>query len=72
VVISDDNACHGRHVHWTLRARNATNSIRERSVDISWIVEPVSTGWRDGKPFHLVHFYGLRPTSLHHQRSNQR
>ena len=71
-MISDVDAGHGRQVRWTLRARNATDSIRERWVGASWIVELVSTGWRDGKPFHLVHFYGLRPTSLHHQRSNQR
>jgi hypothetical protein len=56
-VISDVDAGHGRQVRWTLRARNATDSIRERWVGASWIVELVSTGWRDGKPFHHVHFF---------------
>jgi hypothetical protein len=44
-------------VRWTLRARHATDAIRERWVGTSWIVELVSTGWRDGKPFHHVHFF---------------
>jgi hypothetical protein len=44
-------------VRWTLRARNATDAIRERWVGASWIVELVSTGWRDGKPFRHVHFF---------------
>jgi hypothetical protein len=26
-------------------------------VAASWIVELVSTGWRDGKPFHHVHLF---------------
>ena len=47
-MISDVDAGHGRQVRWTLRARNATASIRER-----W----VSTGWRDGKPFHHIHLF---------------
>ena len=57
VVISDVDAGHGRQVRWTLRARNATDSIRERWVGASWIVELVSTGWRDGKPFHHIHLF---------------
>jgi predicted transposase YbfD/YdcC len=56
-VISDVDAGHGRQVRWTLRARNATDSIRERWVGASWIVELVSTGWRDGKPFHHIHLF---------------
>ena len=56
VVISDFEAGHGRQVRWPLRARNATDSIRERWTGASWIIELVSTGRRDGKPFHHVHF----------------
>jgi predicted transposase YbfD/YdcC len=42
-------------VCWSLRARNATDAIRERWEGASWIIELVSTGWRDGKLFHHVH-----------------
>ena len=44
-------------MRWTLRARNATDAIRERWAGASWIIELVSTGWRDGKPFHHVHLF---------------
>ena len=57
VEISDFEASHGRQVRWTLRARNATGAIRERWAGASWIIELVSTGRRDGKPFHHVHFF---------------
>jgi predicted transposase YbfD/YdcC len=57
VEISDVEASHGRQVRWTLRARNATDAIRERWVGASWIVELVSNGRRDGKPFHHVHHF---------------
>jgi predicted transposase YbfD/YdcC len=57
VVISDVESSHGRLVHWQLRARNATDAIRERWVGASWIVELVSTGWRGIKPFHHVHYF---------------
>lgn len=57
VVISDFEVSHGRQVRWQLRARNATDSIRERWVGASWIVELVSQGRRDGKPFHHVHYF---------------
>ena len=63
VVISDFEASHGRQVRWTLRARIATGGIRERWAGASWIIELVSTGRRDGKPFHHMHLYGLRPTA---------
>ena len=42
---------------WQLRARNATDTIRERWAGASWIIELVSTGRRDGKPFHHIHFF---------------
>ena len=57
VVISDFDASHGRYVRWTLRARNASEAIRERWASASWIIELVSTGRRDDKPFHHVHFF---------------
>ena len=57
VVISDFEASHGRQVRWSLRARNATGVIRERWAGASWIIELVSTGRRDGKPFHHVHLF---------------
>jgi len=57
VVISDVEARHGRQVRWTLRARNATEAIRERWVGASWIIELVSTGRREGKPIHHIHFF---------------
>ncbi len=57
VVISDVEASHGRRVRWTLRARNATEAIRERWVGASCIIELVSTGRRDGKPFHHIHLF---------------
>ncbi|QPN70337.1 hypothetical protein [Synechococcus sp. CBW1108] len=57
VEISDVEASHGPRARWTLRARNATDAIRERWSGASWIIELVSTGWRDGKPFHHVHLH---------------
>ena len=44
-------------MRWTLRARNATGGIRERWAGASWIIELVSTGRRDAKPFHHVHLF---------------
>jgi len=44
-------------VRCTLRARNATDEIRERWSGSSWIIELVSTGWRIAKPFHHVHLF---------------
>ncbi|WP_259722922.1 hypothetical protein [Synechococcus sp. CS-603] len=57
INISDFEASHGRQVRWQLRARNATDAIRERWEGASWIVELVSTGRRDGKPFRHVHLF---------------
>jgi hypothetical protein len=50
-------SAHARQVRWLLRAHNATDAIRERWAGASWIIEPVSTGQRDGKPFHHVHLF---------------
>jgi hypothetical protein len=44
-------------VRWQLRARNATETIRERWAGATWIIELVSTGRRDGKPYDHVHFF---------------
>jgi hypothetical protein len=55
VEISDVEVSHGRRVCWPLRARNATDTIRQRWAGASWIIELVSTGRRNGKPFHHVH-----------------
>jgi len=57
VEISDVEASHGRQVCWQLRARNATEAIRERWAGASWIIELVSTGRRDGRAFHHVHLF---------------
>ena len=43
------------------RASNGTKSIREHRIEGSWIIELVSTGWRDGKPFHHVHVFITTP-----------
>jgi hypothetical protein len=51
-------------VRWDLRARNATEAIRELWSGASWIIELVSTGVRDGKPFrHIHHFITTLRTS---------
>jgi hypothetical protein len=42
-------------VLWKLRERNAADAIRERWIGASWIIELVSSGKRDGKPFRHVH-----------------
>ena len=57
MLISDFEASHGHQVCWQLRARNAIETIRERWVGATWIVELVSTGRRDGTPFDYVHFF---------------
>ena len=57
MVISDFEASRGRQVRWQLRARNATETIRERWAGATWIIELVSTGRRDGKPYDHVHFF---------------
>nr|WP_255090932.1 ISAs1 family transposase [Vulcanococcus limneticus] len=50
-------AGHGRQVRWDLRARNAGEAITERWSGASWIIELVSTGVRDGKPFRQIHHF---------------
>jgi hypothetical protein len=48
---------HGYQVRWSLRARNSTCAIRQRRAFASWIIDLVSTGRLDGKPFHHVHSF---------------
>jgi hypothetical protein len=48
---------HGRQVLWELRARNATDAIRERWIGASWIIELVSSGKRDGKLSSDIRFW---------------
>jgi hypothetical protein len=54
VVKSHVDDSHGRQVSWTFRARNATGAVRERWTGASWIIDLMSTGRRDGKPFHHI------------------
>lgn len=46
---------HGRTSTWTLRAREATEAIRQNWADSAWIVELITTGTRKGKPIHQLH-----------------
>lgn len=48
---------HGRTTTWTLRAREATEAIRQNWADSAWIVELITTGTRKGKPIHQVHYF---------------
>jgi len=41
---------HGRDTTWTLRAREATETIRTDWPSTSWIIEMETTGTRNGKP----------------------
>ncbi len=50
MLIGDFEAGHGQ-VRWTLRARNATDAIRQRWAGASWIIELISSGLRVRKPF---------------------
>jgi hypothetical protein len=49
VEISDVEAGHSRRVHWQLKARNATDAIRQRWAGASWIIELIRDGWRGSK-----------------------
>ena len=57
VDISESESGHGRSVTLTLRAMEATDAIRDRWPEISWILELHSTGSRDGKPFDHRHYF---------------
>jgi hypothetical protein len=55
---------HGRDITWTVRAKDAPGHIREAWLGTSWIIEVVTTGLRDGKPFKAKHLFltSLRTT----------
>ena len=55
---------HGRDITWTLRAKEAPEHIRQEWLGTSWIVEVVTTGTRDRKPFSAKHLFltSLRTT----------
>ena len=58
-MAADHEKSHGRTITWTLRAKEAPEHIRAEWIGTSWIVEVVSEGSREGKPFratHLGHF----------------
>ena len=55
---------HGRQLLWELRARNSTDSIRERWIGDSWIIELVCSGKREDKRFrHVYHLITAMRTS---------
>ena len=53
----DHEVGHGRDITWTLQAKEAPGHIREEWLGTSWIVEVVTTGQRDGKPFNACHLF---------------
>jgi hypothetical protein len=53
----DHELGHGRDITWTLQAKEAPGHIREEWLGTSWIVEVVTTGQRDGKPFNACHLF---------------
>ena len=56
-LATDHEIGHGRDITWTLQAKEAPEHIREEWVGTSWIVEVVTTGQRDGKPFNARHLF---------------
>ena len=48
---------HGRTTTWTLRAREATDVIRQDWPGVSWVIELVVTGTRKGKRYRHVHYF---------------
>ena len=63
-VATDQEISHGRDITWMLRAKEASQHIRESWVGTSWIVEVAATGSREGKPFQAQHLFltSLRTT----------
>jgi hypothetical protein len=55
--VSDSEGSHGRQVRWLHRSRNDTGAIRERWTGAILIIELVSNGRRDGKPFCHLHYF---------------
>lgn len=42
---------------WTLQVKEAPNQIPEEWLGTKWIVEVITTGQRDGKPFKACHLF---------------
>lgn len=63
-VATDHEISHGRNISWTLRAKQAPEHIAQAWIGTSWIVEVMTTGTRDGKPFRATHLFltSLRTT----------
>ena len=63
-LATDHELSHGRDITWTLRAKEAPDHIRSVWVGTSWIVEVITEGTRDGKPFKATHLFltSLRTT----------
>jgi hypothetical protein len=53
----DQEISHGRGITWTLRAKEEPEHIRQEWFDTSWIVEVVTTGMCDSKPFNAKHLF---------------
>lgn len=63
-MATDHEVSHGRAITWTLRAKQAPESIRQAWIGASWIVEVSADGTRDNKPFQAQHLFltSLRTT----------
>jgi predicted transposase YbfD/YdcC len=64
VVVTSMKAGHGREITWTWRAKEAPEPIRSAWSGTSWIVEVVTEGTREGKPFRatILFLASLRTT----------
>jgi predicted transposase YbfD/YdcC len=63
-VATDHEKSHGRTITWTLRAKEAPEHIRSAWSGTSWIVEVITEGSREDKPFRATHLFltSLRST----------
>jgi len=63
-VATDHEIGHGREIRWTVRAKEAPEHIRSAWSGTSWIVEGVTEGTREDKPFRATHLFlsSLRTT----------
>jgi hypothetical protein len=53
----DQEIGHGRDITWTPRTKEAPEHIRPVCLGTIWIVDVVTTGTRDGKPFNAIHLF---------------
>jgi predicted transposase YbfD/YdcC len=56
-LATDHEVGHGRDIPWTLRAKEASDPIRQEWVGTSWIIEGLTPGIRDGMPFNASHLF---------------